>query len=126
MKINGEVKQFYKNEKMSLMSTRLLFNGYGQIGVYKRYDEKGNLVDSIDFDRNFAFSLDNLAKLIESKYHFDIFKIENDFRLGRTIIPPYNYIVSFPKDESKSYRYELTISGDKGEIISTVIKEIKE
>lgn len=120
-----EIKQFYKNEQMSLQCSRYSFNGFSNIGIYKWYDEKGNLVDSIDFDRNFEFSLDDLAKLIESKYELDIFNIENHFRLKRTINPN-NYIISFPKDELKGYRYELVISGDNGEIISTELKGIKE
>ena len=123
IKSNSPIQQsklFYK-DTLSLKKEAEFFQGFA-IGVHKRYDEKGELIEEIDHDLPFTFSLEDVRQKILSEFGKDIMDAGLRFGISRSTNPAPHYIVvipltNLPKGESKL----LKINGETGEVAAVQI-----
>jgi antitoxin component YwqK of YwqJK toxin-antitoxin module len=57
-------KFYYKNNKIKLKGV-IVNNGTALIGTWYEFDEKGNLIKEIDYDKNYKFTFEDILKFCE-------------------------------------------------------------
>jgi hypothetical protein len=114
----GYYKEFFPSG--ALRKAGPTFYGYG-IGIHKTYNEKGKLIDSINIERRFSFSIDKLVKEADSLYHINLLDRSRRYNvrlLGDGSIPV--YAVSIPEGTGKDTR-DIEINGINGQVLSDEI-----
>lgn len=72
----------YSKDSGRLLSSYTALRGI-RYGVTKEYDEKGNVIQEIDEDEFYPFSIEDLRKLILEKYNRDIYKVSGGVGIRR-------------------------------------------
>ncbi len=137
MDMDNSYKKIVKEDKMSVFSFRSVFfkqtlrlKSSGQyfyenpIGIWKAYDENGNVVKTIDFDSQYSISINDLCKIIFNKYHVDLtVKRERQYVFRGVVNAKSRYSIYIPllESEKKSnkrgpFQYIL-VDGANGNII---------
>lgn len=120
-----------KNENLKLVSnyyktTKTLKNSGSSFysivfGVSKFYNEQGELIDEINYDENFSFSVYDLINKIKDVYDIDLkntTKIANVIRGFDKSNNKFYYNILFKKSEGQEENTKfITVDGQTGEII---------
>ena len=92
------------------------------IGEYNKYDKSGKLVNKINDDAAYTFTISDVIKLIKNKYDVDLTKrkkgqiVLRHFENGDKRTPVYNVLLPTKVDEV-TYR-RILIDGNDGHIIT--------
>jgi len=117
----GYHKEFFPNG--ILKKAGPTFYEFG-IGIHRSYNEKGKLVDSINIEKHFSFSINQLIKEVDSLYHINLLdKSHNNVRLYVILFadrPNPFYFIYIPVETAKDSR-EIEISGTNGQVLSDKI-----
>lgn len=116
---------FYKSTK-TIISEGFLFNGRFPIGFLKKYNKDGELINYVNYDDDYKFTINDVASFVKSKYKIDILNPETNCTMTRTRKSPFKYYISFPFKNSQTSIYVLRINGNTGELISEEIKSMEE
>jgi hypothetical protein len=111
------VKAFHENT--SLLTKGEEFYNF-RVGIYKEYDENGNLTKEINYDKDYKFSIDDLAKKMKEEYKIDILKRSPWVKVMRDKIDSgiiYKVMV-YLKENKYSDTKNYTIDGTTGKVIS--------
>jgi len=111
--------QFYK-KNYNIRSSRTSFYD-ATTGIYKEYDENGQIVKSIDYNSFYKFSIKDLIILFKDKYKIDlmnskdvVYVVSGDrFNPEYTQIPEYTILI---RGKSPKFR-QIKINGINGKII---------
>lgn len=96
-----------------------------QTGIWKEYDELGRVLKEIDRDKQYKFSIEDLAKKIKEEVGLDIMKKEV-FDVRRATDPKPKYEIYYRISESSYDMNVIIVDGITGNIISkTIQKRIK-
>ena len=120
-------KSYYKST-LTLYAEGRLFYGFS-IGLMKVYDKNGQLIEVLDKDKFFPFSVEMLIKKFKNEFDMDLtFPINNDMevlRLYSERLKKYIYVISIPvQNDFLSSRRFIEIDGTTGMLISDELKEI--
>jgi hypothetical protein len=89
------------------------------IGVFRRYNGKGELTEEVNRDKNYAFSVYDLIEKIKLTHQIDLnnplelLKVERNFDKS---LNKYVYIIRYHNDENPRSKY-IAIDGQTGEIL---------
>jgi len=111
----GYYKEFFPNGELKTGGPT--FYGH-KIGTHKNYNKDGVLIDSINYNKRFTFTIDNLVKEVDSIYHVNLLdkSLRCDVALSGDNNPiPSSYYISIPL-EAKNTR-DIIISGINGRVI---------
>jgi hypothetical protein len=111
------VKVFHENK--SLLTKGEEFYNF-RIGIYKEYDEIGNLIKEINYDQDYKFSIADLAKKIKEEYKIDILQRSPWVKVMRDKIDSiviYKIMV-YLKENKYSDTKNFNIDGTTGKVIS--------
>ena len=96
------------------------------IGVWKYYDETGNIIKEINHDLPFKLSIEDLAQQMKEKYNMDIMNVQKTFLVNRfvdaqtTKLPIYEI---YYRDEIKPFVLNCyVINGTTGVVLFTAIR----
>lgn len=121
----GVCNTYFKNRQL-LSNTKLFYNE--PIGLYKEYNKLGAVVDSINSEKGYNFSINELIKKIKSDYKIDLsIKDERHQSVSRDSLPKTHepvYVIGF--DINPRTVRTITISGKTGGIISDTISDYEE
>lgn len=120
-KLTEHRKTFYKTGQLKAEGT--YFYGF-PVGVGKQYDERGNVVKTIDWDRPFKFSIDDLSEKMK-KLGIDIQQPGTGIRVHRTQNPKPTYQVSCPVDGSLYVTKVFVVDGITGEILDESVHKAR-
>jgi len=118
----GEYREYFQNGK--LKQEGLFFNDF-MIGIHRIYDKNGKLVDRIDFNKPFPFSIENLIRKIKNKYKIDIADPDKHIFLSRSTNPSSHYDVAIDIEDSSGLQRWLKVDGVTGRILSDTTIEPK-
>ncbi len=97
-------KYYHKNELLH-RSVKTFYNF--PIGESIEYDENGNLIEKVNYDKNYSFSVDSLCELIKMEYGVNLRILSTDnflnYRVERRYddnIKKYLYIVIFAVNDN--------------------------
>lgn len=114
------LKAFHENT--SLLTKGEEFYNF-RVGIYKIYDENGNLTEEINYDKDYKFSIDDLIKKMKEEYKIDILKRSPWIKVMRDKIDSgviYKVMV-YLKENKYSDTKNYTIDGTTGKVISEKI-----
>lgn len=101
------------------------------IGFLKKYDEKGRLIEEINKDKNYTFSIYDLIEKIKSSHQIDLNNDTEQNRVYRDFdksINKYIYVITYEKDKNKALQNGkskfISVDGQTGKILSEGITEI--
>ena len=109
-------KVFYENGNLQFMSTH--FYDFS-IGISKEYNENGELIKEIDYDKDYKFSIEDLQKKMKATYNVDIMDKKQTRSVSRTTIDPrikfpyYQVVINSGIASFTNY----LLNGNTGEII---------
>jgi hypothetical protein len=112
---------FYKNATLTLKGGGTFFYN-NPTGIFNEYDESGNLVNQINYDGLYNFTIQNLIDLLNDNYQIDLTVPVKNLIVKRYIESNTNtpeYHIMYPIDD-QSFR-NLKINGNTGEIILDAI-----
>lgn len=117
---NEKLKKSFVYNKTThiLVATGTLLNDL-PIGIHKIYNEKGELVREINYDKNFPFSVYDLIAKIKTTHQIDLNDGENSISVSRDIdkeTGKHIYVIFYDKKPG-SYKY-ITVDGVTGQILS--------
>jgi len=118
-----KTSKVYFKESLQLKKEGNFFHGF-PVGIHRSYNKDGNIVEEIDFDAQFSFSLDSLQKKIKDIYGRNIQDIEQKTGVWRSIHPYPHYIISIPLSENpRGDLRKIKVNGETGEIeLETISK----
>ncbi|MES2573598.1 MAG: hypothetical protein V4572_01525 [Bacteroidota bacterium] len=70
---NFEIHSVYDKKNLKLKCEGYFF-GKMEIGIHKFYDEKGNFIKEINYDKDFDFTLDDLIIKVKREFKIDLKK----------------------------------------------------
>nr|WP_294781830.1 hypothetical protein [uncultured Flavobacterium sp.] len=95
------------------------------IGILKKYDDKGRLIEQINKDKNYTFSIYDLIKKIKSTHQIDLNNDKEQNRVDRDFdksIKKYIYVITYEKDKNKAFQNGkakyISIDGQTGKVLS--------
>lgn len=120
-KINGKFKTVYNYYKESLIikSTGKFF-GDMPFAVAKFYNEKGEIIKEINYDKNYPFSVYDLIAKIKTTHQMDLNDPKENIDVNKTIDKKtgnYIYEILYNGKNNGSYKY-ITVDGITGQIFS--------
>lgn len=111
------------------------------IGISKEFDEKGNLINEIDYNKDYQFSIEDLQKKMKEIYNVDIMNKNQTRSVSRTTIDPrikfpyYQIVVNTGKASFNNYLlkgntgemfYKIEIiRGEERDVIDEYVKILK-
>ncbi|WP_010522540.1 hypothetical protein [Aquimarina agarivorans] len=110
--------KFYENGQLKLQGD--FYPNDFEKGIWKEYDEQGNLIEETDYDAPYKFTWEDILKLIEKR---GIDMTHENFEIGRNIVdnrPVWGII--YGKEESDKLGI-IGIYGDTGEIFQESEKD---
>lgn len=119
-----ETQKEYYVSTLNLKRQGDYFYGF-EIGVWKDYNESGEVVKETDFDKPYAFSVEDLIKKMK-KTGVDLSVKEFGIKVSRNNNKTPIYIVSYPEIKGSSTVIVLMISGVDGEIVYKTQERIEE
>jgi hypothetical protein len=97
-----------------------------EFGIWKEYDNKGNLIKETDYDEDYKFSIDDLIKKMRIEYNYDLMNVDKTYNLNRfvdknnTRLPLYEV---YYKDETNNQMlHSYIINGTTGEVLFATIR----
>lgn len=89
------------------------------IGTYKKYDENGEIINEINYEPNYSFSVLNFIDKIKNDFGIDVTKSKDKLTIGIQDSNTAYYFVRYPIDDIRknSYRF-IKINANTGEFIS--------
>ncbi|QKX07086.1 hypothetical protein HN014_19925 [Aquimarina sp. TRL1] len=106
-----EYRVFHHNGKIKIDGLKF-FNDFEK-GIWKEYDEQGNLVKETDYDAPYKFTWEDVLKLIKER---KLDMTGNNFEVGRNIVdkrPVWSIIFNIKNSDKLGV---IGIYGDTGEI----------
>ena len=121
-----QLNNSYYKTSLNLKTEGQLFYGC-PVGIYKEYDDHGNITLQTDFESGYTFTIPNLIQKIKIDYNFDLATPvygTTIFRNNDTTNNEFTYDVYLPiKDRTVR---ELTIDGVTGVVMSDVNSVLNE
>jgi hypothetical protein len=81
IELNTINSPYYKFKKFSLKTNRLLLIGTEfydiHVGIWESYDETGQLIKKIDYDKPYKFSIEDLIKKMKNEYDIDLLDVKH-------------------------------------------------
>ncbi|SIS48019.1 hypothetical protein SAMN05421766_102203 [Zobellia uliginosa] len=116
------INRYYKSGNIKLEGQ--IFQNFFQKGIWKEYDEKGNLIKETDYDAPYKFIWEDILKLIKNRkldmdaYGFEVtrsfgFGTEN---IGKETEKPF-WAITYNKSEEDMLLGVIIIDGITGKII---------
>jgi len=111
----GYYKEFFPNGELKTGGSTF----YGRkIGIHKFYNINGDLINLINYNKRFTFTINNLVKKVDSIYHVNLLdrSLRCDVALSDDKNPnPSSYYISIPLDLTTSR--DMIVSGINGRVI---------
>jgi hypothetical protein len=128
IRADGSIKQskIFDKETLNLKKEGEFFYGFA-IGIHKTYDENGELLEEINHDLPYSFSLEDVRQKILAEFGKDIMDAEQRVKVSRSTNPAPHYVViipltSLPKGDSRAIR----LNGETGEIEADYVMKYTE
>ncbi len=102
-----EINRYYKNGKLKLNG--LYFDSNFKKGIWREYDEEGNLIEETDYDKEFEFTWEQLLKIFEER-NVDIRDADNTTIRKQNGNWRFDYIQDI-------YIYDVIIHGKTGKVL---------
>jgi hypothetical protein len=87
IELNTINSPYYKFKKFSLKTNRLLLIGTEfydiHVGIWESYDETGQLIKKIDYDKPYKFSIEDLIKKMKNEYDIDLLDVKHAISISR-------------------------------------------
>lgn len=123
------IQNVYSKSNGAIQSSVETFYNF-PIGIRKLYGGNGNVINEIDCDKPFQFSIDDLALKIKNEFNIDIMKENKYVDISRTLLlrdsTPLEYQVSFPTNQNAEFLYGdrrvILVDGNDGKILSDTIR----
>lgn len=111
-----KLSKIFDKNTLRLKSEGEFFDGFA-IGIHKTYDENGQIIEEVDHDLPYSFSLDDVRQKILNEFGNDIMDAEQRGSVSRSTNPAPHYVVvipltSFPISDSRV----ITLNGITGQI----------
>ena len=129
IELNNINSPYYKFKKFSLKTNRLLLTGTEfykiNIGIWENYDETGQLIKKIDYDKPYKFSIEDLIKKMKNEYDIDLLDVERVSYVSRyeekkdVNLPLYEVCYKYSSLNNNKVEYYL-INGTTGETLFTI------
>ncbi|MCV9926915.1 hypothetical protein OIU83_04600 [Flavobacterium sp. LS1R49] len=119
-----DVKSYYVKTNSLKLKGQTFYNL--EFGIWKEYDEKGNLIKETNYDKEYKFSIDDLVKKMKEKYNYDLMNMEKTYNLNRYIdlektkLPLYE--VYYRDDKNTQVLHSYVINGNTGEILFSTLR----
>lgn len=118
-------KKFAYNKQNNLLIESVTHFHDIPIGVLRKYDEKSRLIEEINKDKNYTFSIYDLIKKIKSTHQIDLNNDREQNSVDRDFdksINRYIYIITYEKDKNKAFQNGkakyIIVDGQTGKILS--------
>ncbi|MDO6807644.1 hypothetical protein Q4603_03445 [Zobellia galactanivorans] len=116
------INRYYKNGNIKLEGQ--IFQHFFQKGIWKEYDEHGNLIKETDYDAPYKFTWEDISKLIKDrKLDMDAygFEVTRSFgfgtaNIGKETEKPF-WAITYNKSEEDMLLGVIIIDGVTGKII---------
>jgi hypothetical protein len=131
-KNNEFIYNFFSYDKKNhlIFASGTIFHNI-PIGIFRRYNEKGELIEEINRDKNYPFSVYDLIEKIKVTHKIDLNNasgqsyVSREFDKVRNI---YIYMIAYENDKNKvlqngQSKY-ISVNGQTGEIVSEGIAKI--
>jgi len=122
-KVNDSTYHFFAyDKKTNLMIASGQYFYKIPTGVFKRYNENGELIETINRDRNFSFSITELIDKIKTTYQIDLnctTKVKTISRQFDKSNNRYQYMIIYKNNKNEKLKC-LTIDGKTGKILGDV------
>lgn len=113
-------KYFYRKSNYTLRASQVFLLEM-PVGTYKEYDENGEIINEINYEPKYPFTVLNLIEKVKNKFDIDITKKKQKLIIGfEDDIVPY-YFVRFPLDDGLNTYKFIKVNANTGEIISVNI-----
>lgn len=120
------LKKIFNKKTRSLKKTGQFFYNF-PIGIHKEYNERGILVNEINHEEYFKFSIEDLIKKMEKEFGLNIMDTHNKIEISRSINPSPHYHITYPSYKNFDGVVNIVIiDGTTGEIKANIKKERKE
>lgn len=107
------INRYYKNRIIKLEGH--IFQNFFQKGVWKEYNEQGNLIKEIDYDKPFKFTWNDILKIIKDR---ELNMDDYGFRITRgSSEKGTTWSITYNKSEEKMLLGVIIIDGITGKII---------
>jgi hypothetical protein len=115
-----EIRKTYYKENYVLKAEATYFHKF-PVGISRKYDSKGKVIEEKDQDANYNFSVEALIIKMRSEFGIDIAKLDSVGVDRRYEGSEYTYVVAIPQIDPISSMREIKISGNTGNLISDQI-----
>ncbi len=118
-------RKVYNKETYSIMAEANYFFKF-PVGISKKYNDKGEVIETKNWEENYKFSVDNLMNKMESEFKIDLATIKDVGVDRRFESEKYIYFVMIPTHDLVGSMREIKIDGNTGNTISDeIIRLIK-
>jgi hypothetical protein len=90
-----KLSKIFDKNTLRLKSEGEFFHGFA-IGVHKTYDENGQIIEEVDNDLPYSFSLDDVRQKILTEFGKDIMDAGQRASVSRSTNPAPHYVVVIP------------------------------